>query len=409
MSTENARPSALGAARSRMTTAITAVILRNKPYALDFVMLGAVFVVMYVAMIKLQNQFYPDSAHYLAMSLWFSGMSREDALQVVLLKSLELGYEPNTDPALLFDWGLVKPRVVLPLLSVPFIWMFGPNGLIVTTGIITVVLFALLYFFLRSRYGRIPAVVSLLLCMSSLAIMSFSIGMLTESLSAVWGVLALLLAYRFQRDRRARWILLLVLVTVLSAFTRQATFIVAGAFVVAWVMSLFFASERSKWTFPALAVAGTSLIVQVVQTALFPFSQGDQYLRMTQTDSLGEAIQATPRFVFNLLVAEFSSYVIVDQVLVIFVVLSIISMVLFWRRTESHLLFGAILGIALYNITNGNATQFRYAIPGLVFFVASISLVLAQIQSSVRLNRLGSANDQQPIDLETPTAASPRS
>lgn len=402
MSTDTPRVHPLRTAASRVREWTGGMLVSQRPFLLDYVVLGAILVVVAVSVIKLQTQFFPDSAHYLAMSLWFSGMSREEALQLVLQKSLDHGYEPNVKVELLFDWGLVKPRVVLAAISVPFMWAFGANGLAVTTGLITVVLLVLLHVFLRSRYGRVAAFVSLVLTMSSFFIMLYSIGMLTEALSAVWGVVALVLAYRFQRDRRRRWIVLLVVVTLLSAFTRQATFIVAGAFVVAWVVSLLIPSQRSKWTWPALAVAVTALTAQVVQTALWPFSQGDQYLRMTGTSSLGEALAATPAFVATLARDEIVSYALNDRVLIVLVVLSIASMALFWRRTESHLLLGAILGIALYNITNGNATNFRYAIPGIVFFLASISLLLAQLQSTSRLNRFGSANDP-----ETPTAALP--
>jgi len=266
------------------------------------------------------------------------------------------------------------------------------------------VLIVLLYKFLSKHYGRVASVVSVLIMMSSMSIMLFSVGMLTESLSALWGVLALMLAYRFQRDRQWRWIIGIVVVTILSGFTRQATFIVAGAFVVAWLLSLPSPAQRNKWAWPALASAGTAVAVQVVQTLLFPFSQGNQYMRMTQTDSLWEAVLATPALVKNILIQEFATYVLVDQVLVVLLVLCAISMIVFWRRTESHLLLGALLGVALYNITNGNATQFRYAIPGIVFFLASVSLLLSQVLAKVPLNRPGSSND-----LEIPTGALPRS
>jgi hypothetical protein len=53
-----------------------------------------------------------------------------------------------------------------------------------------------------------------------------------------------------------------------------------------------------------------------------------------------------------------------------------VGIVLFWRRSEAHLLVGAILAISVYNITNGTPTAFRYAIPGLVFYVAMVGLVI---------------------------------
>lgn len=379
-------------------------VLAQREYWLDYTILLAVFVVMTVGIELLRTQYLPDSGHYLGMALWFSGMPQQDALQVALERHVANGYEPNTTIAQLFDWGLVKPRVVLPALAVPFIWVFGPDGLAVCTAVITFALTFATYKFLARHHGRPAAVVVSVLVMSSFAIMSFNLAMLTESLSAFWGLLTLWFAYAFQRDRRIGWIVGLVAVTVLSGFTRQATLIVAGAFFIAWLFSLRSPERRRDWTLPMIAVVGSSLAVQVIQTILFPFSQADQYMRMTGADSIWGAILATPALVKKILVEELASYIIQDQALVTFLIICAISMVVFWRRTETHLLLGALLAIALYNITNGNATHFRYAIPGLIFFMVSAALLVAQIGDRVIRNRPGSANDDG-----TPRVASQRS
>jgi hypothetical protein len=394
--TSEPRPSVLVRVSSRFSDALRS----ERENWLDYVVILTVFIIVLGGLTLVREQYYPDSAHYLAMSLWFSGTPQQEALQVVYDRSIISGYEPNTSLAVLFDWGLVKPRVVLPVLSIPFMWIFGQEGLAVTTGLISLVLVVALYKFLSRHYGRSAAVVSLILMMSSLSIMAFSIAMLTESLSAVWGVLALAAAFRFQKERHWGWIVAIIAITLLSAFTRQATFIVAGAFVVAFLLSLFNRSERHKWGLPALAAAGTALAAQVIQTLLFPFSQGDQYMRMTGTDTLWGALLATPQLVKNIAVQEFNSLMSGDQALIVLLVLCAISMVIFWRRTETHLLLGALAGIALYNITNGNATHFRYAVPGIVFFLTSLSLLVNHIQVKVVNSRASSANG-----LEIPTSA----
>lgn len=393
-----------GSAPVRLLLRARSALSAQRAFWLDYVIILGVFAVVYTGLILVREQYYPDSAHYLAMSLWFSGTPQQEAFQAVFDRSVANGYEPNTSVAVLFDWGLVKPRVVLPVLSIPFMWIFGQEGLTVTTGVITLILVLALYRILARYYGRPAAILSLVLMMSSMSIMAFSVAMLTESLSALWGVFALAAAYRYQRDRRLRWILAIVIITLLSAFTRQATFIVAGAFVVAFLLSLFSRAERGKWALPALASAGTALVAQLIQTLLFPFSQGDQYMRMTGTDSLWSAILATPKLLKDILVQELYSYMHEDQALVVILVLCAVSIVLFWRRTETHLLVGALLGIALYNITNGNATHFRYAVPGIVFFLMSLSLLLNRVLLKVVPNRSGVASG-----LETPTFASPHS
>ena len=256
----------------------------------------------------------------------------------------------------------------------------------------------------EARWWSIAVVGTAAMLATLLALISPTTWQMNVGLAAV----AVFVAFWFGVGTRvadgSRGATVVVVVTILSGFTRQATFIVAGAFVVAWLLSLPSPAQRNKWAWPALASAGTAVAVQVVQTLLFPFSQGNQYMRMTQTDSLWEAVLATPALVKNILIQEFATYVLVDQVLVVLLVLCAISMIVFWRRTESHLLLGALLGVALYNITNGNATQFRYAIPGIVFFLASVSLLLSQVLAKVPLNRPGSSND-----LEIPTGALPRS
>ena len=351
-------------------------IKSQQPFWLDYTIIFLVFAVVYVSVLYTRAQFVPDSQYYLGMAFWFSGMSQEDAHAAVRT----LGFANGPDVQLMFGWGLVQPRVVLPALATPLVLLFGAKGLTITTGIITIILLVVLYSFLSRRFGRLPALSTLVLTMSSVYIMWFSTAMLTESLSALWGALLLIAAYRYQRTRSVWWVVAMVVITTLSAFTRQATFIAAGAFVIAWLVSLFFKSERHKWSVPALAVAGTALLMQVLQTLIFPtFSQADQFMKQTGTSSLGEALLATPLFAARLLVRELTNLAHSDPVVLVLITLSILSMILFWRRPESHLLLGAILGVALYNITNGTPTSFRYAIPGLVFYLASTALLMSEV------------------------------
>jgi|SRR5690554_124802 len=390
---------------SRATNSSVGWLKAQRMFWLDYLVLGVILASVTAGILAIHQQYFPDTAHYMGMSLWFTGMSQQEALAYVNERHLAAGFELNTSVEKLFDWGLVKPRVVLPALAVPFVLLFGPNGLGVTTVLLTVVLVFVLYKLLSSRYGRFAAVATLALMMCSFYIMVFNIGMLTESATALWGALSLVAAYRYQQTGSARWIVVMVAVTALSGFTRQATFIAGGAFVIAWLASLVLRTERGRWGVPALAIAGTAIVVQLLQSWLFPtFSQLDQFVKMTGTSSLGEALLATPELVRSILTKDLRSFIVNDQALIVIIALSLISMVVLWRRSESHLLLGAILGVALYNITNGNATDFRYAIPGLVFFMVSIALLMSRIQSRALVPQAGSV----PGD-ETPSFAASRS
>ena len=122
---------------------------------------------------------------------------------------------------------------------------------------------------------------------------------------------------------------------------------------------------------------------------------------MTKTDNLGSALLATPALVKHLIHDDFAAFIRNDPVIL---GVSFLSVLMFWRRAESHLLIGAAIAIAIYNVSNGNATEFRYALPGYVFYAASIALVVARIAGLSSENRTG-----VPARLGTPTSASPRS
>ncbi|MFF2274905.1 hypothetical protein [Agromyces sp. NPDC058126] len=284
----------------------------------------------------------------------------------------------------LFGWGLVQPRVVYPVLSVPFVKMFGAYGLAVVPLLAAVALTILLTLILMRRYGNVVAVATMLLVNGSLFLMSFHTGMLTESLSGLFAVLALLAAWRWL-DRPSPWLLVAMgAATAASAFTRQATLIMAGAFVMAWLLGSIVGRRNSPWMWPAIVVGGTAVGCQVLQSLVFPsFSQLDQFLKQAGAETLGEAILRVPAMLLHILASDAAAMMRADRTLLFLIGLAVASMILFWRRTESHLLLGAILGIALYNVTNGTPTQFRYATPGLVFYVLAAAVIIAHTADRV--------------------------
>jgi hypothetical protein len=373
-------------------------LLVQRGYWLDYVILAVVFVVAYVAVLLTRAHFVPDTRYYLGMSLWFAGDSQAQAHSIVASVSAHYSF-PTPTVREMFGWGLVQPRVVLPLLAAPLVLILGDTALSIVTAIATVALVIVLYFLLGRRYGRAVSVGVLVLMLASPLIMFFSTAMLTESLSALWGAISLALAWRYQRDPRVRWLVLLGVVTALSAFTRQATFIVAGAFIVAWLLSLAIRSAPRGWGRPALVVGITAVALQVLQVVVFPsFSEANQFERVTDTTSLGGAILAAPRLLLYILRQDATAFVHQDVVVLLVIVLAVISMIVFWKRSESHLLLGALLGIALYNVTNGTPTHFRYSMPGLVFFVVSVALLA---QSAGRLRGRAAS----PLAHETPSSA----
>jgi len=367
--------SATTTAPSRLHAARTWAAIRRGDILTWLIVLGS-FAVGYVAYVRRLPFFYPDSRYYLAMAYWFGGESQESARELTV-EFADAYRVPVPEVDRLFGLGLVQPRVVLPALAALPVRILGPFGLAATVLVIVLAMTIVFTQMLRRRYGNGVAVTVMLLVNTSYQLMMFNAGMLTESLSALWTALTLLATCAWFRRRNGWWLAVVAATVVGSAFTRQATFIVAGAFVMAWLLGSLLQRRWSAWGWPALVVAGTAVACQVVQTIAFPsFSQLDQFLEKAEADSIGEAVLAVPRMAVRILAADTNTFLQRDLTLLVLIILAVVGMVLFFRRPEAHLLLGAILGTALYNITNGTPTQFRYAVPGLIFFVLAAALTV---------------------------------
>jgi hypothetical protein len=351
-------------------------LVGSRPVLLAQLVNGAAFLACYVSTFQTKPLFAPDTRYYAAMTLWYAGGDQAAVAEQVREHSALSGWA-SPGPDQLFGWGLVQPRVVLPALSVPFVRLWGIEGMVVVPGLALAALVVLLTTMLARRYGVGAAIGTVLLLVVSTQVMFFGAAMLTESLSALWTALTLLVAWRYVRDPTWLRLALMVALTVVSAFTRQATFIVAGAFVCAWLLG--WALRRpERWGRPAVAVAVTAVGCQLLQTWLFPtFSQKNQYFMKTGADSLGEALRNTPDLAWMIIKVDVTQAAGADRAILVVVLLSLVSMVVLWRRPESHLLLGCLLGAGLYNITNGTPTGIRYAMPGLVFFACSVAVLFA--------------------------------
>ncbi len=352
--------------------------LAVRTHWLVLLLAGVVFLISYVSTVRTEILFAPDTRYYAGMALNYGGVSQEDAAEQVMAESAKQGWA-SPDADLLFGWGLVQPRVVYPALSTPFVKVFGIDGLAVVPGLAMALLVGVAVLMIARRWGALPALASILLLCSSQRMMFYGAAMLTESLTALWGALILAAAWWYQRSPGKAGIAAMVGLTLLMAFTRQATLIPAGAFIMAWFVALVLRRKPNGWGVPALAVGVTAVATQVLQTKLFPtFSQSDQFMSKTGADTLTEAILKSPELAWDILKVDANYMAVSDRPLLVLLALALLSMVVFWRRTESHLLLGALLAYELYNVTNGTPTAFRYGMPGLIFVLVAVAMLVAE-------------------------------
>src|SRR5881227_902454 len=84
-----------------------------RPYLLTAVVVGSAYFVAYVSTVRTRTLFGGDTRYYAAMALRFGGTDRQAAAAQVAHYASGLGLV-TPPPDVLFGWGLVQPRVVLP-------------------------------------------------------------------------------------------------------------------------------------------------------------------------------------------------------------------------------------------------------------------------------------------------------
>ncbi len=370
------------AVRRRWTDHLTSVT--SRAVALPATILAVTYAISALAMLLTKPQYSPDSQYYTGMALRFSGMSAADAYAQVVERSAQHGWHAPTIDTI-FGWGLVQPRVVYPGLSAPFVKAFGVDGMVIVPVIAMAVFVGLTFFVLRTRYRTLAVIAPVLLVVVSPQLIFFGTAMLTESLTALWCAAILFSVWRYHEVADRRWLIAAGAFTIVMAFTRQAALIPAGAMAMAWLGAVVVRRPARQWGWSALVVGASAVASQIAQSVLWPsFSQVSQFITTTGADDLPGALRATPTVALRILRSDFANFAKGDLALLALIAIAIIGVVVLWRRAESHLLVGAFVTTAAYNITNGTPTTFRYAMPGLIFYVVVVAALVAHAAQLAR-------------------------
>ncbi len=365
------------------------------------------FGLTYYATVVSSRLWVPDTKYYAAVALRVAGHSQDDAARIISAHIRPFGIDwGNPTAADLFGGGLVGPRVVYPVLSAPFVEVFGLRGMAVVPALALVVTIALLLLTLAPRYGWLGSLPVLVLLATSSHVMLFASAMLTDGLAMMWSAMLLFVGLR-THSFRSHGVWLLLAVSVLQAFSRQSTLIPAGAFLVAWLaLALRRRTAGNRWAPAALAVGVTTLLTQLLQAVLWPgFSQVQQFEHATHTTSLGAALRRAPRLIRHLANVEFQHLAQSDLSQLLLLAASLIAVVVLWRREEAHLAVGALLGAAVYEVTNGSPTGLRYGLPALPYVALLVAALVARLGTIGSRHALASAPGGGPAAPAGPGAA----
>lgn len=336
----------------------------------------------------------PDTGSYLWHSLYYGGTGQSDALcqahqflqQQGTIKPAPCPTAP--DP---FNESFQRSRLLYPLVSVPFVWLLGPVGILAVPLLASIVAVVGLTVLL-ARW--VPEPVAVLLSLAAYALpplVTFTLSGLTEGpvLALEVGVLLLLpltaadanAARPGPADRAmvVRWVAIGVLVTAIG-LTRQATPVIGGIVALGWLSALIQHrrayggwSARTGWTGPLLAtLAGNA--ISLAWLAINGASQSVLAFRATGASSWPEALRHYPGLLWSIARGELLT-AWKFPLLLLALLLAAIWLVRRPLSRPSMMLVGAALGVIVLQVASPYATFLRVesaAVPVILIAIAHL-------------------------------------
>jgi len=354
----------------------------------------------------------PDTRFYLAWAYRFGGLSEIEAGRRTydFLNPLEsfAGYCWNACdtslPGITYEWlfrgeegGLFVQRLVYPLLSAPFVRLFGPPGMLVVPALAFtayVIMTVVLANRLLGRRWAVPAGIAAIL---PITLDRFALYAYTEALATAF-LVACVLMLPLRREGAAepgggrarqrgappveagdgltgepapvglnrRRLIAFAVLLVLFAFTRQFHHVVVAGVVVTW-LGVAIRQRRQKsrsllnpWAPFAAVGVGVAIVVGVVQALMSPgYSLLTPFLEITKAESIGGIPEVLPGVIRSIIAGEVQTAG-QDFGLVLIAVLGAAGIVAAWRTEFAWLTVGIFAGTFGLLLITALPSQNRY-------------------------------------------------
>ncbi len=321
--------------------------------------------------------YQPDGMHYTFRTLTFLGNSELTSAQTVSDWYATHGFKlSQINPSDLLPennrvWGVISPRILYPLLSVPFVALFGIQGMIAIPAISLLILLLTIYL-LGKKFGQESlAIVMGVLLTASVTTTRWMISNCTDALLvAITCFAVLILVSEYSDNQKAIFLSAVGALGVLTRFSLPIW--VAIAFVL-------FALRKIK--------VGAFLLVSASLTTIPTYlsQPNDAVLPGTANLSGFEKFVALPQSFFKVAFIEIAQLAALDRILLLFLLTSFFIAVLKTREIENKYYLSvafAVFGIGAINGVLG--VNFRYQLPLIPFMAWSI---IAATARSARLKK----------------------
>jgi hypothetical protein len=322
------------------------------------------------------HQIFPDTQYYILWTLRMLGHSRADSEQIVhQFVAQHAVFKPYDS---LWGWTTgvqqTRPRVLLPVLSIPFVWLFGPAGICVVPGMAYGVYAWATYRVCRIHVSARAACVVMSVAVLSVPMLHWGVGGLTDSL-ALAGQALLLLAMPWQVRATRRTLVWIVVVAALAGLARLMSPFALLAVGGLWLWSRRRAESELRrswtWAFVATIVGAGASTVFTAMVGGRSFSQNLE--AQTRTHTLREASSWLVHHLPHVFRSE-SWIVLGDPALLIVIGLAVVALVVDRTRLSPWLIAGGLGGFIAITIANPAMTEFRYEMPAMPMICLAAAL-----------------------------------
>lgn len=265
------------------------------------------------------NLFQPDGICYTKQAFNFAGVSSSQSSEIIIEKyrSLPIRYTPDIDE------DKCKPlegRILYPLISAPFVMLFGVNGMLISSAIIFLVgLFFCFLILLKFTKNSILAITLVTLVSCSSSILRWGISNTTDGLLFTLSS-AFLFVFLKLLEQRKKSHLFIIFLLLLSMMLTKRSFYIPLIYTLLtllfYLLSNRFFSEHNykerfkqlgKYSFMPSAVLFVSIILDRALILLTP-SQNSSWIVNTVLQCIkGDHVTANPGSTFSRLECDFQT------------------------------------------------------------------------------------------------------
>ena len=304
--------------------------------------------------------YQPDGSHYAYRTLIFLGVESSVAAERVVDWYQANGVKNNNFPPEFLTpentttWGLVAPRILYSLISIPFVYLFGISGMMVIP-IMSFILLIFCIFRMSELLKRqsIGFLLILVLC-SSPTVLRWMIANITDSLlAALFGVVILLL---MSNVTNRKWNLGIVFLIVLTSMTRFCLPIWLAIAVVLWV-------NQTRWRSTTVLITS---IIAFLPTYLYMPSNAVLPAN-SEADFIPKLFLLVRSF-FAVGFIEVAQLAALDRLLLVTLVVALVVALKQKQEISSKYFLAVTLAAWIIGAINGTfGVNFRYQLPILGF------------------------------------------